>query len=333
MKVSQIDIKIYTDFYNSQENDLNIYSHPLWFFGMSNKPYVLGCYNDEGELMAIWPFNVVKRFPGIKCLSQPMFCQSLGPIFQSPGAEGLSMNSVISRQRKIISSFLEFIHSSGFRCISQGLPIGFSMAQYFHHYGLELNYRISYRISPDRTSDELWSQLHADHRRKIRKASEKYTLCKRLDPEDLWELKEKTLSTHQKDLYPSRDSFCSAVDELRALGKGQLVGLKDENGNWKSGVFLAEDDLTVYFLVGFTEKNSDSESPSLPLLWHGIDLALKAKKSFDFEGTMVARLDRNFRRFVPEAVPYARIEWDSSLLGQLKSAWQRWRKSKFHISE
>lgn len=328
MKVFQIDIKSYTDFFQSQLEAPNIYVHPSWFYGMSKQPLVLGYFDDQQQLLAVWPFNKVKRSFGVKCLSQPIFCQSLGPLFAKNIAENRSYLSSHSLYRKIIKSFLNYIRKNGYQCISQGLPASFAMTQYFNHDGICLNYRITYQIPSETNEKEAWEKMHTDHRRKIRSTLDRYELIQDCEPGELWHLKKESLQPKQLSMFPARANFVEAVSSMMEQENACLLGIRDRDNNWKSMAFFGEDESALYYLVGYTVKNSAGDSTSLALLWEGIKKALNAGKNFDFEGTMVASLDRNFRRFGPNAIPYARLEWDRSLTGQLKAAFRNWNAAK-----
>ena len=328
MKVFPIDIKSYTEFFQKEAYGANIYTYPSWFFGMSSNPVVLGCLDDNDQLMAVWPFNKVKRSLGAECLSQPIFCQSLGPVFAQHLLKNRSENAVESLQRKIILYFFKHIRRNGYSCLSQGLPVDFKMAHYFHHFGAELNYRITYRIDSNLSSEALWGKIHSDHRRKIKNSQDRNILTEDCPAEKLWLIKKEGLNRAQLSMLPNRNKFTTAVNDMKKIGQGWTIGLMGKDDKWKSMAFFGEDAETVYYLVGCTVKKSSGESPSLPVLWAGIKKALDKGKNFDFEGTMVPQLDRNFRRFDPKPVPYARLEWDKSCTGQLKSAWKKWRSAK-----
>ena len=317
MKVSQIDNKIYTDFFNKHASEQMMYAHPLWFYGMSRDPIVLGAYNDQNELLVVWPFNIVKRFMGLECLSQPPFCQSLGPIFSVRIFKNRSNSSANGLVRQLIKKLVQYIDSQKFSCLLQGLPVTFKSPQVFHHYGFRLNYRITYRIASNTTPQKHWELLHSDHRRKIKKVKKQFSVSNNISPEVLWNLKKNVLSKSQLKNYPSCQSFCRAINELCSGGLGHLWGVPKKKEGYHSLGFFGEDKSTVYYLVGYTEKSSGSLSFSLPLLWKGISYALENNKNFDFEGTMVSHLDRNFRRFAPKAVPYARLEWSRGWLNNV----------------
>jgi hypothetical protein len=327
MKVFQLDIKSYTDFILSQSIGTNIYAHPAWFIGMSRHPFVFGCFDEQQQLVAVWPFNKVKRSLGTECLSQPIFCQSLGPIFSSHLSETRSSPATKSLFRKIIKVFCTHIFDNGYTCLSQGLPINFSLAHYFYHLGLELNYRITYRIPSDRKLETQWEEMHSDHRRKIKKSLKRYKIIENGPVAKLWSMKKNSLSKSQRSMFPSLEKFSVAVETLIEKEKGSLIGLQDDEDQWRALAFFGEDANSVYYLVGFTEKRTSNESHSLAVLWWGIERALNSGKNFDFEGTMLPQLDRTFRRFNPVAIPYARLEWDRTWTGQLKTAWKKWRSA------
>ncbi|HKK89043.1 MAG TPA: hypothetical protein VJ917_09340 [Saprospiraceae bacterium] len=202
------------------------------------------------------------------------------------------------------------------------------MSQYFNHHGICLNYRITYQIPSDRNEKEAWEKMHTDHRRKIRSTLDRFELTADCKPGELWDLKKESLQPRQLSTLPAKSQFVEAVTSMMEQQNACILGVRDVDNNWKSMAFFGEDVSALYYLVGYTEKNTGGDSTSLTVLWEGIKRALKAGKNFDFEGTMVANLDRNFRRFGPKAIPYARLEWDRSLTGHLKAAFKKWNAAK-----
>jgi hypothetical protein len=97
------------------------------------------------------------------------------------------------------------------------------------------------------------------------------------------------------------------IDRCYEKGQGKVLIVKDEEGQVYCGGFFVWDEYYTYYLLGARNPQiKDSRAMSL-LLWEAVKMAKAMSRYFDFEGSMIEPVERFFRFFGAERVPYLHI--------------------------
>jgi len=95
---------------------------------------------------------------------------------------------------------------------------------------------------------------------------------------------------------------------------------KDAEGNTHAAIYIAWDKQTCYYIMGGADENYRSSGAYSLLLWEAIKTASGVCKEFDFCGSMIPSIERFFRSFGGEQVPYFHLKKiNSKALGLLYS--------------
>jgi hypothetical protein len=262
-----------------------------------------------GKISAVMPYFLRKRM-GITLIKQPKLTQTLGLIVNYP--EGQKCYKKLSFEKKIIEEILSMLPKFGY----------FSMAFNYRFENMlpfiwkDFSVRVQYTYVVEKFGDE---KLTDNRRRRIKKAI-KYgvSVFESDDIEKFYTLNKKTFERQQKKI-PYDFIFVKKLYE--ACKKHQAVKLlfaKDTKENVIAAGFFLFDDMTVYYLMGGIDPNYKDLGGMDLVLYTGIKFAMREKKVFDFEGSMIEEIERYFRSFGAQQRPYYVLEKTPSRLMKLK---------------
>jgi lipid II:glycine glycyltransferase (peptidoglycan interpeptide bridge formation enzyme) len=162
----------------------------------------------------------------------------------------------------------------------------------------------TYRINLSKTIEEIKANFDTKNRNLINKAIKEEVVVKEnsLDKEELFGFFSRSLKAAKANVYTTElknifTGFASPSNSFSftAYKHEQLLGT----------VFCVYDKNTCYYLLGGVDKNSGVQGVNNLLLQHSIEKAKKLGcKVFDFEGSMMRGVEKFFRGFGPEIIPF-----------------------------
>jgi hypothetical protein len=188
--------------------------------------------------------------------------------------------------------------------ITNGLP--------FHWLGFQQTTRYSYVIDP-KTADRVFADMSEATRRAIRKAQKSLTV---VDGEaaGLMPLVRSTLARSGIRMRYDDSQLEAGVAEARTRGCASLRLAVDGEGRSHAGALFVWDEERMYYLVGGNDTAHRSTGASSLVLWDGIQLAGSLGLRFDFEGSVIAPIERFFRGFGGTPEPYLHVTHHSRRL-------------------
>ncbi len=258
----------------------------------------------------------MKRKFGVKKITHPPLTPYLGPWIFYP--EGQKQAQRYGHEKKVMDELIEQLpphhdlvlnfHPS----INNWLP--------FYWKGFNEQVRYTYRSEAFQDSHARFKSFSGKVRTDIRKAEKILTInsSDRIDP--LHELQVKAFNTKGIRL-PYDQAYFQRIDEMLAPKKERkILYTLDEKGNTIGGIYLVMDQKTCYYLIGALDPEVKSQGSMSLLIWKGIEEAMDQGLSFDFEGSMIEPIERFFRGFGAEQMPYHSIGRTPSPLLRMKKA-------------
>jgi hypothetical protein len=285
--------------------------HKSFWFHASGKPFsVVGCFHN-GALAGGLPIVKKKRF-GLTKAGLPLLTPYVDILSITGASNKIKRNSF---KRKVVESVLEFIQNRH-HMVSMGLSPDFTDLTPFLNRNFRFRIKVTYRINLKNDVSALWSSLHGSRRKNIKKAEKTGFKVNILDNfRILSDLITKTYERQGKDqkIVEIAEPYVREAIENR---RGACFITMDEGGSARGGVFLAWDNHCAYYLLGGFDHEKGGNNATTLALWKGI---LHAKEVlnlnvFDFEGSIVPRLETFFRRFGGDLKHYFRVEWETKLL-------------------
>ncbi len=255
------------------------------------------------EIHAALPFRRRSR-RGFTVLSQPALTQFLGPWLRDTGAKKAND---YSRQKDLMTELIEALpdHAhytqSWSPAVTNWLP--------FYWKGFSQTTAYTY-VLPDLTdADRIWKGLRENIRREIRRAENRagISVSSEASLEDFIALNAMTFARQEKDL-PYTPDYVRRLDAACTdHGCRRIFIARDGEGRAHSAAYLVWDAQNAYYLMGGSDPELRNSGAMSLCMWEAIRFAAGVTKRFDFEGSMIEPVERFFRSFGAEQVPYFRV--------------------------
>lgn len=295
--------KLYRAF-SQEEPSLPIFSRDWWLdavAGPDGWDVVLAVRG--GEVTAAMPYQLRRRF-GLRWLSQPRLTPVLGPWIRPSSAKpAVALAQEKEQMEELIANLpsFDYFTQNWHHSQSNWLP--------FYWRGFSQTTRYSYVLSNLGDQAALWRNLEKSVRTTIRKAQNRFGLKVRRDLglEVFLELNRKTY-LRQGLQPPYDDAQVRRLDAACAARNCREIFIAvDEQGRPHAGEYMVWDENSAYALMGGADPSLRHSGATSLCLWEAINQAAQLAPSYDFCGSMIESVERQFRAFGAQQRPYFRI--------------------------
>jgi lipid II:glycine glycyltransferase (peptidoglycan interpeptide bridge formation enzyme) len=187
---------------------------------------------------------------------------------------------------------------------------GFSQTTYY-----------TYRLTDLSCTDRIFENMDYRVRRQINKARERESLTVSVSSdgefEGLYEL-HKVVYLRQGRKPPHAREFLLQLDRAcRERDRRRIFTARDREGRCHAAAYIVRDRDCAYYLYSGSDPDLRQSGALSLCLWSAIQYFSKDTRFFDFEGSMVPSIERHFRGFGAEQVPYFRISRSNSIIASL----------------
>jgi hypothetical protein len=302
---------VYTSL-SETEKRIPLFSSPTWLNAIAPNNWDVAIAQKGDTILGVMPYFIKKKM-GFTIMTMPPLTPYLGPILFYP--EGQKSGTKLSFEKEIMEiliaqlpktdKFIQYFHPD----ITNGLP--------FQWKDFEQCVRYTYIVPKGKLKEECWGDLHGNIRRAIKKAEQSFHVSETENASQIHRLKEKDYADKNLQLNYNEGYFTSLCKALITNETGKILTAKDEDGKTIAGILLGIDSGSIYYVSGAIDPEYRSSSALSLLMWKGIELAVERKLSFNFEGSMIESIERYFRSFGAEQVPYFEVKKIDSKLLQL----------------
>jgi len=277
----------------------SIFEQPWWLDAVAPNRWKCATVEENGIIVARLPY-IEKRSMGFSMVGMPECTQTLGP-----WTDVRATNRVKSLTRK--KELYE-------RLIDQ-LPkrknvdlVMDSCADYFLPFrwkGFKVEPNISYRFPDLSDLDVIFKGIKDSRRTVIKNAAKSLIVTESDDVGLLIEMQKKTFSRQNRSL-PITEDVIRRVDAAckEHNAKFMLVATDCEGHVHAASYFVYDSNVCYYIMSGADPEFRNSGAGSL-LIWEGIKKSAELSNAFDFEGSNIMDIEKNFRTFgAPYVVNY-----------------------------
>jgi len=282
-----------------------LFHKSFWLRALGSTPIIYGCFRG-GTLFAGFPLPCRTEF-GIKLAMSPPLTPYLGVIFKHQDTKYVTRLS----QEKRISREIARTLKGGFHHVSYGFPPGMVDLQPFVWEGFATSVTYTYIIHLENELENIWMSLTDKNRNQIRKAEKDgITVVLSDDFNYTVSLVEKTFARQNKSLFP-KSAACAYNDVLKKRNQCKSFLAKDINNNLVAAVYIAWDNKRSYYQLGGYDSEKSHGGASALALWEAIRFSKNelGLREFDFEGSMIPRLEEFFREFGGELISCYHVDW------------------------
>lgn len=285
--------KLYRDFCQ-KENSLPLFVRDWWLDAVCGEMnWDVAIVENGGQVVATMPYYIKKKF-NLTLLRMPPLTQTLGPWLRP--SKGKYANR-LSYEKGVMTALIEQLPS--FDNFQQNWNYGYMNWLPFYWKGFNQTTCYTYVLEDMADLDAVWSGFQEKVRTDIRKAINRFRVVVRdnLGIEDFLELNCKTFEQQGKQIPYSKDIVRRLDAACAERGCRRIFIAEDPKGQRHAGVYIVWDENTAYYLMGGGDPDFRSSGATSLLIWEAVRHAATVTKSFNFEGSMIERIERFFRGF------------------------------------
>lgn len=260
---------------------------------------IYGIFEDDNQMIGTFHLHFEKKM-GFTFIKTPHYIPHIGLVFNNRTqneANGLSFN------KKVVEHVCDFVKSLPYGVISIALPPSVIDTQPFFWNKFKVIPNYTYRLNLNLSAEEIEKRFSPEHRNSIKKAIKDGVEVK--ECKDLEVVKKVILKTFsQKDKSVSEANINSILFKI-ANSTNSFAFTATLNNEVIAATFCLYDTNCCYYLLGGYSNDSKQHGAGALCVYNSI---LKAKQLnvplFDFEGSMIKEVERYFRSFGGELVPY-----------------------------
>lgn len=276
-----------------------VFNSPDWLAMYESKLQLFGIYSCNEELTGAF-FLYRDGKAGLSFFKNPPYTPHIGWLFEN-GSQNHA--KVLSQNKKVMEVMADFMQGLPLGVISCALPFSVFDMQPFTWKKFKVVPHYTYRLSLALSVEELEQRMSTEHRSSLRKAGKDgLTVEKIMDYSVVKKLVLKTFDRKNKKLDKNllEKILCGFADAsnsfaFAAWNKGQPV----------AAIFTIHDRSTAYYLLGGFDSAGKHRGAGILCMWQSILYARESGlNTFDFEGSMLPEVERFFRGFGADLVPY-----------------------------
>lgn len=266
---------------------------------VNNNDEVIGCFQYFTFTKAIFKIIIAPPFTPNICLT-----------YLNPAESVVGKHSFSKELLTVVADYLTELKAD---LADLALPADVIDTQPFTWKGFQSILRYSYWLDLRQTEEELWNKLSSEKRKSINRAQKEAVQVELVaDRQSCFELILKSLSRNQ--VLKNQETIQKIVMNPELANVSFAFLAKNSAGPLATAFCVVNGDTAIY-LFGGTSETTSNNGAGVMCMWQCI---LHAKKlgllKFDFEGSMQPGIERYFREFGGNLVPYAAIEAKRPLL-------------------
>lgn len=285
-----------------------VFEQPWWLDAVAPNQWKCAIVEENGRIVARWPYMLKRRF-GFSLVGMPECTQTLGPWI---GVQSSNRVKQLTRTKELYEQLIDQLPKGA----NIDLFADHSCAYFlpFRWKGCKIEPTISYRFSDLSDVDAIFKGFKDSRRSVIKNAAQKLTVTESEDIELLIELQKKTFLNQGRKL-PISEFVIRRLDKAckEHEARFMLVAKDNEGHPHAAAYFVYDQNVCFYIMSGADPAYRNSGAGSL-LIWEGIKKAATLSKAFDFEGSNIMDIEKNFRTFGAPFIVNYRISRLNSIL-------------------
>jgi hypothetical protein len=298
MNIKEIDIndKAYAEI----SAQASVFNSPQWLSIYGSNLKLLGLFNNDEKLFGAF-FIYVEKKAGLTRFRCAPYTPHCGLFFSSLSKNRSSINSF---NKEVIEQIVDYLNSRKPALLTLAFPTKFNDMQFFNWSGYKVIPNYTYQIDLQQSIDDITKEFDPKNRNIISKVEkEEHNISDSCDKETLFKFLSTSLDTAGARVYSQllKKIICDYSNPDNSF----VFVLKNKEGQISSAVMCIYDRHSAYYLLAGNNRDHMINGANNLLLQKSI---IKAKelgcKVFDFEGSMIKSVEKFFRGFGGQIVPY-----------------------------
>jgi hypothetical protein len=288
---------------NTTERPCNsLFQQPWWLEAVAPGQWGMAEVRKNNQLKAWMPY-VEKRGPLFltRC-SMPRLTQTLGPWIAPSERNPVR---AVSERHELMAALIEQLPDEDY--FSKNIHYSVQDTLPFFWAGFQTKVSYTYVIEDLSDPDVLWQKMHNRNRTAIKKARRLVEVEWSDDIETFLKLNDMVFA-RQGVTPPYSHEYVTQVDRVcAARGQRHILIARDSKGRPHAAIYVVFDENAAYYLMTGTDPETKQSNALALLTWEAIVAAGKTSKAFDFEGSMMRRVEPFVRSFGATQKPYFNV--------------------------
>ena len=289
-----------------------------WLSIFGDKVHIYGIYDKGGVLIGGFNLYKEKKY-GFSVYSNPPFTPAIGPFLKVNAQNPVS---VMDTWKKTLTLMADFIEKLPYSVVSFLLNRNIIDMQPFIWKKFKVNPVYTYLLNLSVSIEDIWKRMSNERRKNINKARKDGLHVTKITDYEI--IKALVLKTYSRQMKGIKEFYLNKILFDFANSNNSFAFVTYGNDNAFACSFCVYDFDTAYYLLGgYNHKNKHHGAGTLSM-WESIKYAKElGLKYFDFEGSMVPKIERYFRGFGGQLTPYYRVNKASLPIEMLLKLFKR----------
>ncbi len=276
-----------------------VFNSPSWLALYGNKLQLFGIYSSDDQLAGAF-FLYRERKAGFSFFKNPPFTPHIGWMFEN---RSQNHSRALSQNKNAMEVLADFMQGLPTGVISCAFPFSASDMQPFIWKKFKVVPNYTYRLPLALPVEELEERMATEPRNRLRKAVKDGLSVERITDYDV--VKKLVLKTFDRKHKAIEKDLLDKILSGFADASNSFAFAAKHDGQPVSATLTIHDKSTAYYLLGGYDPTAKHRGGGNVCMWQSI---LHSKESgldtFDFEGSMLPEVERFFRGFGADLVPY-----------------------------
>lgn len=303
MNIQKIDSTTQHKFEALQQSCGGLFSQSSWQAIYGKSLVLYGIFNKDNKL--IGGFHLYKSAQGkvFRHYKNPPFTPHIGLFFEKQAS---NKANALTELKNITQALADFFDQLPFQLFTVALAPEFTDVQHFIWKKFKVIPNYTYQLDLSQTEEILYKNLASDKRNSINKAQKDAVVVElNQHKEPIRQMVKNTYLRKEKAL---NEPVLNQLLSNYANEKNSFSFLAKVDDRDTALSFCLHDTTTAYYLLGGYNSSNKHQGAGVLALWNCILHAKKlGLKKFDFEGSMIPQVEKYFRGFGADLIPYFTI--------------------------
>lgn len=270
----------------------NIFCHSWWLDAVCPKGFEILIVRKAGRIVAGMPM-VHSRKLGYETINLPQLTKTLGALLEPPARH--SYQKLLSREMTLLREVVKAIPNVDY--FSMNFHHTFTNWLPFRWSGYSQTTAYTYVIQDLSDPDVIWKGLKGNIRTDIRKARRQVQVVQDMGFEKFCDLNDMAFFRQGRTCPYSRTFLRRLDTACEAHNARKMFFAVDAKGRVHAACYLVWTENTAYYLMAGADPDLRNSGAGSLLLWEAIEFSRTVAKTFDFEGSVIERIEQFFRSF------------------------------------
>lgn len=301
MKVKLLEKDKIENYYHFFKENGTIFISPEWIKIYINDIFLFGFFDNSDNL--IGGFYLFKKNNFLKFFKNPPFTPNNGLFYIEKSKNKVK---ILSNQKKIIELVEQAASNLNFHILSFSLPYQFTYLLPFYWKKYKVVPFYTYMLNLENNEEDMLKDMSTERRNDINRAIKDNIICKK--ETDYGIVKALILNTFDRKNENIDLQYLESILFNFANTENSFAFVSYLNNIPIATAFCIYDKNTSYYLFGGYDNKNKHQGAGVLAIWNSILESKKLNiKHFDFEGSMIPEVEKYFRDFGGNLVPYYSI--------------------------